>query len=65
MKSVDDNTHQFGIDTLYVKHPQIEYWPTDHRFIVCEMNIKALCMIANYGGGGSFSTADFLGSNYQ
>ena len=58
MNQVDDDTHQFGIDTM-------EYWPTDHRFIIYEMNIKYLCMIANYGGGGSFSNADCHGSDYQ
>jgi len=65
MKPVDDDKYKFGLDTLYAKHPQMESWPADHGFVVYEMHIDDLWMIANYGGGGSFSATDFLASDPQ
>lgn len=65
MKPVEEDTKQFGLDTLYAKHPQMENWPADHGFIVYEMHIDSLWMIANYGGGGYFTAEDFLESQPQ
>jgi len=60
MTPVDDDTKQFGLDTLFATHPQMESWPADHGFTVYEMHIESLWMIASFGGGGSVDVDDFL-----
>ena len=30
----DDDTHQFGLNTLFASHSQMEMWPADHGFIL-------------------------------
>jgi len=54
-----DDTKEFGLQTLYASHPQMESWPEDHGFIVHEMQIEQLWMIANYGGGGFLAPQEY------
>jgi len=58
-----DDTRQLGLDTLFKKHPQMSDWPDDHGFVVHELDISDVWMIANFGGGGYIDTSDYKTSD--
>lgn len=41
-----------GKEALFAKHPGMKDWPEDHHFVVHELDITDVWMIANFGGGG-------------
>ena len=55
----DAITCQVGKKTLFDRHPQMKDWPEDHGFVVHELNVNDVWMIANYGGGGTIAVKEY------
>lgn len=48
-----------GKETLFQKHPTMAKWPEDHHFLVHELKIESVWMIANFGGARVISPSDY------
>lgn len=55
----DDESCKIGKKALFTDHPAMANWPGGHGFIVHEIDITDLWMIANYGGGGAVDVSTY------
>jgi len=49
-----------GKQTLFDRHPEMEYWPKNHHFMVHELTPSDLWMISDFGGGSIITSQEFL-----